>query len=501
MKRCKNTGNGNAFLYIASLLLVCSVLPAMAGSVPHNPGTGGTFVPTPPSSERGTAVTNLNTTATFPDIQSAIDAATAGDTLQVNSGASPLSTGLVLVNKSLTIQGETSSVIVLANTSSMGPLSGDGRAWFLVTGGVSVTIQDLIFDGNNPTVRIVDGFRINPGNSASFDRCGFRNIEYLSDGGDEIYGFGITAGGVTDVTDCTFMDLGIVGIFYFGSGVNGSQAVGNTFRGQGAGPVIDYGIELGGGAQATAMNNDFADNLGTYDISPGGPQTSAGIFVSTFFGAGTNLSAISNAFANCTVGILVGNTPTGGDSSTVTAHFNTFVGNADAGIDSDSSNMVNGENNWWGCSAGPSAIACDNSVGNVDFDPWLVLSCSLDPNPVEVGMTGTVTGDLTINSNGVDTSGMGFVPDGTIISFEAFGGGTIVPSSGGTVNGAFSATYTAFGGPSVTIICGVNGVPDGEGFEVTITVPTLGEIGMIAFVLLLATTAVLMMHKHRRMAR
>jgi len=221
MKRCKNTGNGNAFLYIASLLLVCSVLPAMAGSVPHNPGTGGTFVPTPPSSERGTAVTNLNTTATFPDIQSAIDAATAGDTLQVNSGASPLSTGLVLVNKSLTIQGETSSVIVLANTSSMGPLSGDGRAWFLVTGGVSVTIQDLIFDGNNPTVRIVDGFRINPGNSASFDRCGFRNIEYLSDGGDEIYGFGITAGGVTDVTDCTFMDLGIVGMFYFVSGVNG----------------------------------------------------------------------------------------------------------------------------------------------------------------------------------------------------------------------------------------------------------------------------------------
>jgi hypothetical protein len=501
MKRCKYTGNGNTFLNFASLMLVCSLLPAMAGGIPHNPGTGGTFVPTPPSSERGTAVTNLNTLASFPDIQSAINAATAGDTLQVNSGASPLSTGLVMIDRSLTIQGETGSVVVLANTSTMGPQSGNGRAWFMVSGGVSVTIQDLIFDGNNPTVRIVDGFRINPGNSGTFNRCIFRNIEYLSDGGDEIYGFAITTGGVADVTDCTFMDMGIVGLFYFGSGVNGSLAMGNTFRGQGIGPVIDYGMEVGGGAVVTAMNNDFADNRGTYDISPGGPQTSAGIFVSTFFGPGTSLTATSNAFSNNSVGILVGNTTGGGDTSSVTAHFNTFIGNTDAGVDSDSSSTVNAENNWWGCSAGPATVACDGYIDNVDANPWLVLTCTLDPNPVEVGMTGTVTGDLTINSNGVDTFGLGFVPDGTIISFEALGGGVINPSSGGTVNGSFSATYTAFGGPSVTIVCAVNGVPDGPGFEVTLTVPTLGEIGMIAFVLLLATAAVVMMHKHRRMAR
>jgi hypothetical protein len=499
MKRCKNNGNGNAFLNFASFLLVWSVLPVLAGSVPHNPGSGGTFIPTPPSGERGSAVTNLTTMVSYADIQTAIDAATAGDTLQVNSAASPLSTGLVLVNKSLTIQGENNSVIVLANTSTMGPLSGDARAWFLVAGGVGVTIQDLIFDGNNPAVRIVDGFRINPGNTGTFNRCVFRNIEYLSDGGDEIYGFAITAGGVTDVNDSTFMDMGIVGLFYFGSGVNGSIADGNTFRGQGVGPVIDYGIELGGGADVTIMNNDFADNLGTYDISPGGPQTSAGIFASTFFGAGTNVSAISNAFAGNTIGILVGNTGSP-DTTSVQAHFNTFIGNTDGGVDSDSSSMANAENNWWGCSTGPGTLGCDTAIDNVDANPWLVLSCTLNPNPVEVGMTGTVTGSLNSNSDGMDTSGLGFVPDGTIISFAALGGGSITPASGGTVNGVFSATYNAFGGPNVTIVCSVNGVPDGDGFDVTITVPTLGEIGMIAFVLLLATAAVVMMHRHRRMA-
>jgi hypothetical protein len=500
MKRCKKNGNGNAFLNFASLLFVCSVLPLMAGSVPHNPGSGGTFVPTPASGERGTAVTNLTTMVSYGDLQTAIDDASAGNTLQVNSAASPLSTGLVLLDKSLTIQGENSSVVVLANTSSMGPATGDGRAWFLVTGGVTVTIQDLIFDGNNTGgVRIVDGFRLNPGNSGTFNRCVFRDIEYLSDGADELHGFGITAGGVTDVNDCTFMDIGIVGLFYFGSGVNGSVADGNTFRGQGAGPVIDYGVELGGGAAATVMNSDFADNLGTYDILPGG-STSAGILVTTFFGGGTSLTAISNAFANNTVGILVGNTSGGGDSSTVDASFNTFVGNTNGGIDSDSSSTADAENNWWGCSTGPGSLGCDTAIDNVDANPWLVLDCTLDPNPVEVGTTGTVTGSLNSNSDGQNTSGLGFVIDGTIISFDALGGGGITPASGGTVNGVFSATYSAFGGPNVTIVCSVNGQPDGEGFQVTITVPTLGEIGMIAFVLLLATAAVVMMHKHRRMA-
>ena len=52
-------------------------------------------------------------------------------------------------------------------------------------------------------------------------------------------------------------------------------------------------------------------------------------------------------------------------------HYNNIYGNTDDGMENQIATMIDAENNWWGCAAGPSNPGCDTVVGNVDFTPWL----------------------------------------------------------------------------------------------------------------------------------
>lgn len=100
---------------------------------------------------------------------------------------------------------------------------------------------------------------------------------------------------------------------------------------------------------------------------------------------------------------------------------------------------VDAENNWWGINSSPSGF----TGGGVDYDPWLVLSARASHSPIYTHMTSTITADLTINSDGTDTSGGGHLPDGIPVAFAITSGtGTLSAAAGNLVSGLSATTYS-----------------------------------------------------------
>ena len=144
-------------------------------------------------------------------------------------------------------------------------------------------------------------------------------------------------------------------------------------------------------------------------------------------------------------------------------HFNRIAANG-IGLSNLTSNAIDAENNWWGCNFGPGlggtgCAGTANSVtntggGSVDFNPWLVLRITAAPNVLVTGQMAAITADLTFNSDGVDTSGLGTVPDGTPAAFAGVNG-TVAPPTATTTSGKagsiFTATTPGAGSASTTV--------------------------------------------------
>ena len=133
-----------------------------------------------------------------------------------------------------------------------------------------------------------------------------------------------------------------------------------------------------------------------------------------------------------------------GYAGVLQAHFNRIAGN-DRGIQlDDTGELVDAENNWWGCNAGPGLPGCDTIFGagaaNVDATPRLILRVAANPTSVVVGKSSAITADLTQNSSGATPSSNEF-PDGVEVGFGATFG-SIVPSSP-TDAAAADSTFTA----------------------------------------------------------
>jgi uncharacterized repeat protein (TIGR01451 family) len=430
-------------------ILGLAAVPAVAGVAPSHPdlaaagAAAGDRIVSRRSDlfDRGVFapnVRNLDTGETFTTIQEAVDDTDTldGHTLQVE--VATLGAGQTTIDKSVTLQGETGSEVVRM-TEDTGS-SGDDRAWFLVDPGVDLTVRDLTFDGNG--FLVWQAFRHQ--GSGSFSDCAFIDIRFqpsTSYAGTAIAAFG---DGPVDVTGCTFEQIGRQGVFYFGTGVSGSTAQGNTYTGKGDGDFLDYGIEVGAGAMVTILDNTITDNRGVASLDG---SNSAGILVSTFFGPGTAATITSNDLLDNAFGIATG--PLTSDTSVIDATCNRLVGNTDAGISNASATVtVDAENNWWGCNEGPTGPDCDDAGGLVDFDPWLVLTLDVTPNPVDAGGTATLTASLTENSDGMDTSALCTVPDGIPVAFDATLG-SVSPEDTVTTDGTATATYQAPNEPGV----------------------------------------------------
>jgi hypothetical protein len=158
---------------------------------------------------------------------------------------------------------------------------------------------------------------------------------------------------------------------------------------------------------------------------------------------------------------------------------NRIVGNA-VGVRSDDAE-VTAEDNWWGCNDGPGATGCDvasyaGTAGFLDADPWLVLALVLSDTSLTIGGTATATADLRSNSDAVDTSGVGTVPDGTPVEFGT-DGGTMTPEDVGTVAGLAASTFTA-GVTGGTFE--VTATVDGETVSVTVDLDDTANVWLLA---------------------
>lgn len=162
--------------------------------------------------------------------------------------------------------------------------------------------------------------------------------------------------------------------------------------------------------------------------------------------AGTQpVHMISNTILNNGTGVQIDS------AGSAILSFNRIVGNA-VGLNNNTSNAINAENNWWGCNFGPGlggagCAGTANSVtntggGSVDFDPWLVLRITAVPNVLVTGGMSALTADLTFNSANVDTSLLGTVPDGIPVAFAGVNG-TVAPPTATTTSGKANSTFTA----------------------------------------------------------
>jgi len=308
--------------------------------------------------------------APFKTIQKGVAVATAGDTVQVLP-ATYVETGQIVINKDLTIQGSGQENTIVKPASDTGS-SGDARGWWLVSSCYTFNLSDITLDGSGRLV--FQGIRHK--GVGSIDNVTFTEMKY-QESGPAYNGVAVAAlggCGAVDVTSCKFSQVGRIGLIYFGAGTTGTCSD-SSFTGKGDGDWLDYAVELGGGAVATLTGNTIIGNTGVASVDG---SSSAGILVTTYFGAGTQATIDDCIIQGCTIGVAVGYDDA--DTSDVTVQDCSLVGN-EYGISQVGTVEVDAVNNWWGTIGGPTYIdpapgtlatgTGDWIDGLVSFDPWL----------------------------------------------------------------------------------------------------------------------------------
>ncbi|OGO49693.1 MAG: hypothetical protein A2148_00550 [Chloroflexi bacterium RBG_16_68_14] len=377
-------------------------------SNPHGTGQGGDavsdnvdFTPwyatstTTPATEKVT-VTHNPVIAVSDTIQGAIAAALSGDTLDVSAGTY-VEVGQIVINKNLSIVGAGAGTTIIKPSADTGS-GGDARGWFLVNAGKTFNLSDVTLDGTGN--KVWQAIR-NRGQGTVSD-CAFTNIKYdesTSYAGTGMVVFGSPAMNV-DVTNCTFSEIGRVGVLYYGSGVTGSTYSGNTYTGKGAGDWLDYAVEVGAGATATITRNTISGNTGVASVDG---STSAGILVTTYYGAGTTATITENFVSGSTTGVAVGYDAS--DTSVATVSNNSLTGNT-KGVESTDP-LVDASGNWWGANT-PSGVAGQVSA-DVDYSPW--LDSGTDTAPATPGFQGDFS-LLHVDDDSPQTGATGRIQEG-----------------------------------------------------------------------------------------
>jgi nitrous oxidase accessory protein NosD len=79
-----------------------------------------------------------------------------------------------------------------------------------------------------------------------------------------------------------------------------------------------------------------------------------------------------------------------------------IVANVSGGVTSwTDTQTIDAEGNWWGCNEGPNTPGCSSTTGDVDADPWLVLTAAGSPQAIATdGGTSTITAGVATDSDG-----------------------------------------------------------------------------------------------------
>lgn len=139
-------------------------------------------------------------------------------------------------------------------------------------------------------------------------------------------------------------------------------------------------------------------------------------------------------------------------------------------------NPVNADitNNWWADNNGPGGRINDQSVAT----PWLKFEFHPATYSVDFGGTVDLNATLTFNSAGIDTSSLGFVPNGIPVAFQNPSWGSFVNPNVTTFNGIASATYQA-NGPILLLPPFVNIAAILDGVIATTVVTIIPELTML----------------------
>lgn len=300
----------------------------------------------------------------FLTIQKAVGSASSGGTVHVAAGTY-VETGQIVIEKNLSIVGADKTTTIIKPAQDTGS-SGDARAWWLVKPGFTFNLSKTTLDGQGKNIYQA----IRSWGNGTIDDNDIQNIRY-----SKYLGMGVVVYGNMTVSNNTFTNIERLGVIAYGADCTHSVISGNTYTGKGAGDWLDYGIELGGGAQATIANNTITNNLG---VAASDGSTSAGLLVTTYYGSGTTATITGNQITANTSGIAVGYD--GSDTSTVVAHDNCISGNTAEGIFSTGP-WVDAAGNWWGDATGPyhptkNPSGLGNAAGDfVDFEPWVTDGC------------------------------------------------------------------------------------------------------------------------------
>jgi len=314
-----------------------------------------------------------------------------GSTVNVAAGTYT-ETGQIVISKNLSIVGAGASTTIIKPAGDTGS-SGDARGWFFVNSGVTFNLSGVTLDGTGRN--IYQGIRHK--GAGTISNCVFSNIKYPGYQGTAIAVMG-PAGMNVDVTNCTFTEMGRIGVIYYGPGVTGTFS-GNTYTGKGSGDWLDYGVEVGAGAHAIVTRNTISGNTGVASVDG---SISAGVLLTTFYGAGTQATITENFISGSTIGVNVGR---GADTSVATVFNNSLMGNT-KGVKSTAP-LVDASGNWWGTQT-PADVAGQVST-NVDYTPW--LDSGTDKDPGTPGFQGDFS-TLNVDDDSPQSGATGRVQEG-----------------------------------------------------------------------------------------
>jgi uncharacterized repeat protein (TIGR01451 family) len=371
-------------------------------------------------------------------IAKGVTSAVTGDTVIIAPGTyTGTGNKNIDINKDITIQGAGENQTII-------DLEGSGYA-FEFASPSTATVKNLTIKNGN----VDQGAAIrNYGATVNVQGCTFKDNTASS------YGGAIYNSGTLTVTGSTF--TGNTAAWYAGAITNewsGTMTlIDCSFISNGnsaieGGAIVNFGTE-------TITNCIFTGNTG----SNGGVlhDESYSTFVNCVFA--DNTASYGGAIYNCCGSeTFTGCTFTGNSASnqggaiynlwnTITMNYSRIVANtAPSGSAIYNNGNMNAEDNWWGSNADPTTISnLLGGYGNLDANPWLILSISANPTEIFNTKTSNVTVDLFTDSSGANLSGdSAKYPSEIPLTFTTTWGSI----SQAVLNyGTGAATFTANGG-------------------------------------------------------